>query len=166
MSLTLKSIIECTFANSEEDLDLLLAIINPTYDRAEMREKYKNAIGHDPLEFYDRHDLECIFEDLKLTKMPQEAWDKLTQDKDAIIDATLSHKDNINFDYLMYILSLEMSKYLDRPIDLRNDMYWNWTDIVENEFGVIPVVETEEDNDDEEDIDDSYDDIDSEDDAE
>lgn len=150
--MTLKTILEGTVANSEEDLELLWAVINPTYDREEMREKYKNALGHDPLEFYDRHDLECIFAELKATKMPPEIWGKLDTNKDEIINATLSHKDNINFDYLTYLLTLEMSKYMDRPINLRNDAYWEMTDVIENEFGVIPMVETDEDEtDDEED---------------
>lgn len=168
MNLTLQDILERTVANSEEDLELLWAITNPTYNREDMREKYRNALGHDPLEFYDRHDLECIFEELKASKMPPEIWENLEAHKDEIINSTLLHKDNINFDYLTYLLTLEMSKYMEQPIDLRNDGYWKITDVIENEFDINTLVDEDEldelDESDEDEYDSDTDELDSSDD--
>lgn len=96
-------------ADSEDDLDFLFDILSPTFDREDMGEKYKTAIGYNPLDFFDEHYLRGLYDDL-VEDTTGAAHDALIAKEDSIIHEALDRRDEIQEDHLSGILTSIISR--------------------------------------------------------
>lgn len=89
-------------ANSEEDLDFLLELMRPT-SRNEMSEIYVQALGYNPITYFDEKYLYSIYDDIAATA-PDSVQKQLRSKKDEIISKVMDIDANIKEDYLKSLL--------------------------------------------------------------
>lgn len=104
----LKYINATVTADSEADEALLLEMLRPTEDRVEMGKIYQNVLGYNPIEYFDEKYLERKYDEI-LETAPESLKGELQEKKDNIINEVMTHKNNLNEDYLLYILTSEIA---------------------------------------------------------
>lgn len=84
---TLKEFIDIVTANSEEDVNKLLTILNPTTEQ-EMSPVYEEVLGYNPIYYFDRKTAED-FVDRIIPLAPIQAAQILKDKKEEIIDSSI-----------------------------------------------------------------------------
>lgn len=75
-------------ANSEDDIDELLRIMNPTDDRDEMGRVYEDVLGYNPLQYFDENALRSLLEEVT-TYAPASVVTIIKNSKEQIISKAL-----------------------------------------------------------------------------
>lgn len=96
-------------ASSEDDVDVLLQIMNPTSDREEMGIVYQEALGYNPVDYFDEMVLRTRFEATALTA-PTVIATLLNNSVDNIINSALNHAKNENDMQLSISLALAIEE--------------------------------------------------------
>jgi len=90
--------------NSEEDLETLLKVLNPTDDREVMSEVYTAALGYNPITFFDENDLRKIYKCI-IDSAPDEVKDQIGDREDDIIDDAMLLIDESREDTFIHVIS-------------------------------------------------------------
>lgn len=101
-------------ADSEEDLDFLMVLLNPVERRDEMGDIYSDILGYNPLNYYDEKFLGNAYTAIAEIA-PEAIKDELNYKRDDIIEALLDQKSSDIEEYLMTSL-------IDR---IRKEFRWN-----------------------------------------
>ena len=150
-SFTLERILAatCGSEDDEESMELLRQMLNPT-TKEEMAKVYEEVVGYNPINYFDRCEAAKYF-DIMVSDAPTGIKENLIDCKEEILDNVIQHKENLNSDYLITLLNLEM----EHTAGWRNKKYPTLTFDEES-------TDLEDDFDDDED--DDFDDYDNEDD--
>lgn len=147
-------------AHSENDMEPLLSLLRPTEDREQMGAIYEQTLGYNPISFFDIKYLEKKFDEIVETA-PEDLKDELRDKKEAIIHQVMLHKDNLNDEYLLYLLVSEIASESGwtNP-NFKVDINVAIADEMSNgeSFEVIDDIDDEEVDDDGEDDEDDFDD--------
>ena len=146
MSSILEKLLAVATCNSEEDQEKLEQLLDPT-TRTEMGPVYEEAIGYNPITYFDRRDTEKYFNSM-IEDAPQSIKEVLEEKKEEIIESVLEHKENLNEEYLITLLNLSFEK----ECGWRNKKYHAVN--LEEEF--VSFEELDEDDDDDFENDDEY----------
>ena len=94
-------------AESEEDLDFIFGILNPTDSKEEMGKVYEDSLGYNPLDFFDKKTLSKKFDEF-LTDAPSSIQSELKEKRNGILDRSLLQRDRDEDAHLSMILASEI----------------------------------------------------------
>lgn len=137
-------------ASSDEDVDFLIQLMQPTDNQEEMGHVYMDTLGYNPIEYFDRRKLETAYSTI-MDVAPDSLKSDLNTVKPGIIEHVIAMKAHLNDDYLLYMLLSEISAetgWTDKDLSI------NFPDIMNAELNDGFEVNSDEIFDDEEDDDD------------
>lgn len=114
MEPTLKKILATVSASNEDDINELMELMNPT-DRESMGKRYEESIGYNPITYFDKMEMEEIFEEICVEDIPISKSNEIRKIKDQIIDSAMSKRIASNRAVLSYIIASEIASMIEYP---------------------------------------------------
>ena len=113
---SLKEVLDICNASGEEGYDNLFKIMEPTDERDEMGPIYEEALGYNPITYYDVKDIEKLIDDVESDTVRE----MINEHKDEIIDTVLEmRRDSLVDDFgnaVTLILGIDEFKVGDAVI--------------------------------------------------
>lgn len=100
----LELIVASATANSEEDQELLMQVMQPSNNRNEMGDVYNAVLGYNPIKYFDENDLRRLYVGF-INKAPADIKEILTENEDEFIKVALESIDEEKGDYLSTLLA-------------------------------------------------------------